>query len=265
MYNRNIFFNKVRKSLFNGRLNQDQVDGLNLILDESDRRETNLDFLAYILATAYHETAFTMQPIKERGGDQYLRSKKYWPWIGRGFVQLTWKDNYQKAKDKTGYDLIKSPGLAMDPKVAVLILFDGMIEGWFTGKKLRDYIDGIDESDEEDLQEYTSARWIINGKDKRVKIAKEALEFERCLRAAEIKNKKPLTQSRTVQGAGGATLGGAAMLVEPLQKAIQVIEGKEGAFSSGNLVSVIFGLIVISGALYALYARWDDAGRPRIV
>lgn len=266
--NKETFFSEVKKKLFTSRFNSregpGQIAGLDLILNEWEKRELSIEELAYILATAYHETAYTMQPIKERGGDQYLRSKKYWPWIGRGYVQLTWDYNYKKASDKLGINLMKSPGKAMEPEVAVLILFDGMIEGWFTGKKLRDYIDGIDEDDEEDLREYTQSRWIINGKDKRVKIAKEALEFERCLRAAEIKNKKPLGQSRTVQGAGGAAAGGATILIEPVQDVIKAVEGKEDALSSGDLVAIVIGLVVIGGAFYALYARWDDAGRPNI-
>ena len=33
-----------------------------------------------------------MQPIVEYGS---LKGEKYWPWIGRGYLRLTWKENYR--------------------------------------------------------------------------------------------------------------------------------------------------------------------------
>jgi putative chitinase len=97
---------------------------------------------------------------------------------------LTGRANYLKAGTRLGIDLVGNPDLALDPKVAVQILFVGMIDGWFTGKGLSDYLDGIDESDAEDLREFTNSRRIINGVDKQVEIAKIALKFEAALRAA---------------------------------------------------------------------------------
>lgn len=164
-----------------GPLNQEQVDGFNLILNEAVRRNTRFDNLSYILATVWHETAFTMQPIKEYGGEHYLRGKKYWPYFGRGYVQLTWEENYRKASEYFGVDFVKNPDLVMEPRYAIPILFIGMEEGWFTGKSLNDYLDGIDEDDKEDLREYANARRIINGVDKQVEIGKHALVFEQAL------------------------------------------------------------------------------------
>ena len=98
MFDRSIFFNRVRSSLFSGSLSQSQVDGMNYMLDvfERDYNWPDLRWIAYAFATAYHETAFTMQPIKEYGGESYLRSKPYYPYYGRGYVQLTWEENYRK-------------------------------------------------------------------------------------------------------------------------------------------------------------------------
>jgi hypothetical protein len=45
-----------------------------------------------------------------------------------------------KASKATGVDLIKNPDLAVRPDLAAIIRFDGMREGWFTGRKLSDYI-----------------------------------------------------------------------------------------------------------------------------
>jgi len=91
--------------------------------------------LAYVLATTYHETAHTMKPVREYGGETYLKSKKDYPYVGMGYVQLTWDYNYKKASSKLGVDFMKNPRLLLEPKHAVKILLVGMKEGWFTGKK----------------------------------------------------------------------------------------------------------------------------------
>lgn len=181
MYNRDKFFKNIKETLFK-KFNQKQVEGLELILSYAEEHNVNTEYLAYILATTYHETAYTMQPVREYGGNSYLKKKKYWPFVGRGYVQLTWKDNYIKAGKKLGIDLLGNPNLALQPDIAVKILFIGMEEGWFTGKNLSSYMDGIDESDAEDRKEYVLSRWLINGKDKRDKIAGEAIKFEHALR-----------------------------------------------------------------------------------
>ena len=61
---RSGFFSSVRWSLFNGALSQSQVDGLGALLDALEGAALGLAESAYILATAYHETARTMLPIK---------------------------------------------------------------------------------------------------------------------------------------------------------------------------------------------------------
>ena len=180
--NRAKFYEVVRAKY--GPLNQKQVDGFNLILNEAEKRRTRWDNLAYILATVWHETAFTMQPIKEYGGEKYLKSKKYYPYYGRGYVQLTWDYNYKKAGDYFKMDFVKNPDLVMNPVYAIPILFVGMEEGWFTTKKMDDYLDGVDEDDKEDLREFSNARRVVNGTDKQVEIGQHALVFERALKAA---------------------------------------------------------------------------------
>ncbi|QYM73357.1 hypothetical protein K1X45_02635 [Pseudochrobactrum sp. Wa41.01b-1] len=131
---------------------------------------------AYVLATAFWETARTMKPVREMGGEKYLRSKKYYPYVGMGYVQLTWRENYQKASDKLSVDFVSNPKLLLDPVHATEILVLGMIEGWFTGKKLSDYIT-LQRSD------FVEARQIINSKDKASDIARIAREYDRDLKA----------------------------------------------------------------------------------
>ena len=131
--------------------------------------------LAYVLATAYHETAHTMKPVREYGGETYLKSKKYYPYVGMGYVQLTWDYNYKKASSKLGVDFMKNPRLLLEPKYAVKILLVGMKEGWFTGKKLSDYIT-LQKSD------YLNARRIINGVDRAKDISDLAVVYENDLK-----------------------------------------------------------------------------------
>lgn len=85
-----------------------------------------------------------MQPIREYGrgrGRAYgARDRQTGhAYFGRGYVQLTWKANYALAGGKLGLDLVANPDLALDPGAAARILFLGMAEGWFTGKRLADY------------------------------------------------------------------------------------------------------------------------------
>lgn len=130
---------------------------------------------AYVLATAFHETAHTMKPVREYGGEKYLKSKAYYPYVGMGYVQLTWKNNYEKAGKALGVDFVKNPKLLLVAKHAAPILVTGMKEGWFTGKKLADYIT-LSKSD------FTGARKIINGTDKAKLISDIAIRYDGLLK-----------------------------------------------------------------------------------
>lgn len=155
-----------------------------LLINYGKSQGITLDEMAYILATTYHETSFRMKPIQEMGGNAYLKGKAYYPFFGRGYVQLTWKYNYEKAGKILGVDFVKNPEKLLDSKYAVPIAIIGMKEGWFTGKKLKDYIDNIEETYEEDLREYSNSRKIINGLDKAVTIGKYAMDYRDALHAS---------------------------------------------------------------------------------
>jgi putative chitinase len=178
MFDRSQFLAHVSASLFAGHILPSQSAGITIILDEWDKRGlTNLRWLAYMLATVYWECDRTMQPIREVGGSR----ARYAPWYGRGFVQLTWQANYAKASKFVGVDLIANPDLALSPPIAVQILFDGMLDGWFTGKKLADYntSNGID-------FDYAGARHIINGNDRDTVIAGIANKFFDCIYNSQV-------------------------------------------------------------------------------
>jgi hypothetical protein len=201
MIDRRVFFDAVRARPFGGKLAQSQVDGLEVILStyERDYRDgASLAQLAYVLATAFHETARTMQPIKEYGGAAYLANNydvtgrnperarrmgndrpgdgiKY---AGRGYVQLTWKNNYRTMGQLLGVDLVAFPDRAMEPVLAARIMFEGMIHGLFTGQKLADHINPR-------TTNFVGARGTVNGTDQARKIADYAVDFFGALKAAE--------------------------------------------------------------------------------
>lgn len=141
-------------------LSQNQVDNLNFIMNKLDA-STMFSWLseyAYVLATIKHETVDTFAPVTERGSQKYLRSKKYYPYIGRGYVQLTWKFNYEKFGKLLNIPLAENPALANEPETAWKVLELGITKGLFTGKKLGDYIT-------ENNRDFYNSRKIINGLD----------------------------------------------------------------------------------------------------
>jgi len=172
-------FSILRKSF--GSLNQDQVDNINLIIEYCNKHSLEYNQAAYVLATAWHETNQTMLPVIEAYwlSEEWRRKNlRYYPWYGRGFVQLTWEDNYKLADKKLGLngEMLKNPSLAQVPKYAAEILVLGSKEGWFTKKKLSDYITKT-------TKDYKNARRVINILDKAQKIADEATIFEKALRS----------------------------------------------------------------------------------
>ena len=126
--------------------------------------------IAYVLATADHETNHTFQPVTEAywlpNPDAYLRQQHadYYPYYGRGYVQLTWKNNYEKYGKLLHKALVGHPELALDPEIALFVLVHGFKTGTFTGRKISDYIDA-------QKKDFRNARRCINGTDKAAEIA----------------------------------------------------------------------------------------------
>lgn len=144
-FHREIFFDRFRQEF--GKLSQNQVDGLNFLLDKLEKDTFTLEQAAYVLATTKHETGHTFQPVREKRARPGTRVRqlqdRYWGsgFFGRGYVQLTHKENYKKAGESLGLDLVNQPDLALEPEAAYQIMAAGMREGWFTGKKISDYVD----------------------------------------------------------------------------------------------------------------------------
>jgi hypothetical protein len=176
---RKVFFDMVRADPFPGALNQSQVDGMTALLDMWQEGYPNKDqrWLAYCLATTMWETSSTMQPIEEYGkgeGMSYGVADKETgeTYYGRGFVQLTWRDNYARADKELGLadsdeSLEWHAGFALDPEIAADVLYIGCIEGWF-----RTHEDGKPETlgryFNDDTDDPYNAREIINGDKSKV-------------------------------------------------------------------------------------------------
>jgi hypothetical protein len=150
-----------------------------IIINEAEAGGFSRHHLAYMLATAKWETAHTMEPVREAYwlSEEWREANlRYYPWYGRGFVQLTWEENYQRAQEKLGLGtvLTDDPDMALEPSIAGRIMLAGMSEGWFTGKKLSDYITpgSVD---------FVNARRIINGTDHASDIASIAAEYDAAL------------------------------------------------------------------------------------
>jgi putative chitinase len=200
MIDRAKFFAAARKTVFAPVLEQTEVAGTEATLDAMEADNWPIPWMAYGLATKFHETDHTMQPIKEYGGPAYFfrmydpkgsrpalakRNGNIYPgdgvrYCGRGDVQITWRSNYARVGKLIGADLESNPERALEPAIAAKIMVGGMRHGWFTGRKLSDY----------DLPgggyNHVAARAIINGKDKAQLIAGYAKKFEAALTSASI-------------------------------------------------------------------------------
>ena len=121
--------------------------------------------LSYILATAYHESR--LRPIEEiranpeRQPELFALQNRYWysGYYGRGFVQLTWRENYVKMGEELGVNLVDKPDRALDTDIAANAIVAGMMKGMFTGQNLGFYINDV-------AQSYYNARRVVNGTDR---------------------------------------------------------------------------------------------------
>lgn len=192
------FYAALNASLFAPIMKQSELAGVSQILDVC--KGLPLSNAAYALATAYHETAHAMLPVKEIGSDDYFRRMydiegarpdvaralgntepgdgvRY---CGRGYVQITGRKNYARAASEIGVDLVANPDLALQPVVAAQILRRGMVEGWFTGKTFDSFL-----TDEATEAQFVQARRIINGLDRASLIAGYAVSFQNALKAGQ--------------------------------------------------------------------------------
>lgn len=204
------FYDFLRSnSMLGPTISKTEFEGCDDIIRACATAGWPVSFTAYALATAYHETAHTMQPIKEVGGTAYFtrmydikgarpaKAKELGnltpgdgaKYPGRGYVQLTGLKNYKRATDKLralgfNVDLVANPDKAMDPNIAAIIMVQGMTEGWFTARKISDDLPLRGTATK---AQFVASRDIINGTDRQDLIAGYAVDFQTGLKAGGYK------------------------------------------------------------------------------
>ena len=180
MFDKAAFYASVRHGILGPTIEPNELAGCEAILAAMEG--TPLSHCAYALATAYHETARTMQPVREAYwlSEAWRKAHlRYWPWYGRGFVQLTWQANYKRADDELGLGgaLLANADMAMELDIAAKVMRRGMVEGWFTAHTLAKHLPARLGT----VDQFEGARRIINGTDRAHPIAVYALQFQDAL------------------------------------------------------------------------------------
>jgi len=215
---RQKFFAAVRTSVFGGSLSQAQVDGVSALLDAcADAAVTDLRAVAYVLATPVIETGGKFTPISENlnysptglrktfpryfsvvqaaqyaGKPERIANRAYasrmangneasgdgWKFRGRGFCQITGRENYTRFAKLLNLDLVGNPDLALEPETAAKIMVLGMRDGLFTSYHLADFFNAKQ-------TDWVGARRIINSLDRAADIARYAKAFNAALEGAK--------------------------------------------------------------------------------
>ena len=184
--NRTAFYAALQTSF--GALKASQTGGIDEILTACGAASWGAAYVANALGTAWLETNRTMLPVEEayylgaRAAAWRKANLRYYPWYGRGYVQLTWDYNYKKADRELGLGgtLIADPARALEPDIAARVMVRGMQEGWFTGKKLGDY---LPKTGPGTALQHKEARRIINGTDRWDDLSSFAMKFQAALQA----------------------------------------------------------------------------------
>ncbi len=290
--NRQVFFDDVRQTVFRGRMSQTQVEGMERLLDvweEYYASDYDDRFLAYNMGTSYHETAHRMQPIMEMGGRRYFN--KYdihhnprkarmlgntepgdgYKFRGAGDVQNTGRRNARFASEKLNeafglnVDFEENPELRLDPFYSAHSLFLGNIQGWWTGKKLTQYI--------RTKADYRNARRVVNGTDRARLIAGYAVAFEEALEkareadAVQVVAKdnwkppttgKPMRESTTAYASLGSMGTAAGTAAAASGAAAETWDNVNLIFGSVPVVVLLWGgaglITILSG--YIIYERF---------
>jgi putative chitinase len=190
---RKKFYDIVRSDLFGGLILPSQFEGIEATINEAESRKIPNEQLAYILATEYHETDKTMQPIEEYGkgvkktygrkikysGQPYFKPDKIY--FGRGHTQNTWYEVYERLTQLAKFqgkdwDFLNNPELLLQMEKSIWATFEGMTKGIYTGKKLSDYFNAKQ-------NDPVNARRIINGTDKAQLISEYYNVFLKALQA----------------------------------------------------------------------------------
>ncbi|MGE3247847.1 MAG: hypothetical protein AB7F96_16550 [Beijerinckiaceae bacterium] len=325
MFNRKVLYGHLRDTVFGGKLSVSQVQGLDNLLDiwEQDYADQPNVFLAYALATAAHETKYAMQPVIEAYWVKSKRAREAYyhrmydikgerpkvarvlgnthpgdgvKFPGMGLAQTTGRSNFGKvgrliaARTGEQVDLLKNPKLLLKPKYAGLALFEAMLAGIYTSRKLADYMNG-------DTFDAYHARQIINRMDKARQIAgihnnilaglelaahAEAVvdetepetfvdsEYADYIEEGKLTTGKPMAGSKTIKAtaaAGGimAALEGPEIF-DKAEKAVTLASKAKGLADQAAAIEALKAaivpclLIVAIGCLFFIaYDRWKKS------
>lgn len=198
------FYDWLRQNdMLGPKISATEFEGCDRIIRACAKDRWGISWVAYALATTFHEVNGTMQPIKEIGNTAYFKRMydiqgnrpekarelgNLTPgdgarFAGRGYVQLTGRTNYHRATLKLremgfSVDLIADPEQAMQPEIAAAILVAGMREGWFTGRDIDDDLPAVGPATR---VQFIASRDIINGRDRQDLIAGYAMNFQTAL------------------------------------------------------------------------------------
>lgn len=208
---RQYFFKQYRQQFRPIRENESYLVGrYETIFNWWDKQpHKDLRWLAYILATTYHETGRRIKAVREcfaksdaaaiacvtkmyrrgRIKRNYAKvdrvtGKSY---FGRGHVQLTWDWNYKRMGKELGMgdQIYVNPDLALDKDISIAILGRGMVKGLFTSHRLSKYFNNKRTS-------WGGARRIVNGMDKSKLIGNYGRKFHAALKT--IPSDKPIVE-----------------------------------------------------------------------
>lgn len=298
--NRDIFFQHIRRDPFSGGMTPSQVAGINALLGAWNP-DLDVRWLAYVLATVFHETAARMQPVREglkscdKEARAYVKRQGYAyaepdpvtgeVYYGRGHVQLTWAKNYKAMGEALGLNLYYKPDMALDPAISSRILLLGMTNGLYTGKKLADYFNARTDNP-------VGARRIVNGTDRAGLIAGYHHAFLAAIQAANgeavdiepperetpapryPEERKPLATSKTIIGSGiataGTTVGAVVDQIKPddvpiSQDVLEAVQASQEAVSYTmglwEWAGIVCAVLAIVGIGIVLWSKYDRRKR----
>jgi hypothetical protein len=103
---------------------------------------------------------------------------RYYPYYGRGYVQLTWETGYRAFGRRLGVELAADPDLAMQASIALYVMVHGMMHGSF-GSPLPQHVNAT-------KTDFLHARHCVNAMDMALHIAGLAAAWLAQIRAGNV-------------------------------------------------------------------------------
>ena len=205
--------------------------------------------IAYILSTVQTETSMGANLVEGATRNKSAPGSVYY---GRGLVQLTGRENYRKASQLVGVDLVQNPSRASEPEISAQILVVGMQKGLFTNRKLSDYISN-------GKADFVNARKIVNDSDKQFIMAQDANRYLEAIGKTNIQDLQKTDSNSCVTENNNPSSN-----VSPPGKSNQAIINSVkqlGAFSTRNFPGTRNGQVACAAAVNKVL---EDAGYQRV-